>query len=247
MELEYRDDRRRGKIIVVVGVILALVAGGAAYYLLNQAQTQAGNSALPRVPAVVAVAVIPARQPIKADGRRRPPGPPRRLERERRRRRREPGHRPGARRDDPPEPARDDEHAELVDRGRPRSRSSDPRNRSRPTPSRSAPSRSPSPTISRSVACSARPVGRRARDGHRRAARDPLRDRPVRDRPGHQGHLSGHGHPRPPGLVLHHASDPAGGGGDPPHAGDRCASRSAWPSARTSTSAPSTPRAWARR
>ena len=66
MELEYRDDRRRGKIIVVVGVILALVAGGAAYYLLNQAQTQAGNSALPRVPAVVAVAVIPARQPIKA-------------------------------------------------------------------------------------------------------------------------------------------------------------------------------------
>jgi len=66
MELEYRDDRRRGKIIVVVGVILALVAGGAAYSLLNPAQTQAGNSALPRVPAVVAVAVIPARQPIKA-------------------------------------------------------------------------------------------------------------------------------------------------------------------------------------
>ena len=66
MELEYRDDRRRGKIIVVVGVIAALVAGGAAYYLLNQAQTQAGNTSLPRVPAVVAVAVIPARQPITA-------------------------------------------------------------------------------------------------------------------------------------------------------------------------------------
>jgi Flp pilus assembly protein CpaB len=66
MELEYRDDRRRGKIIVVVGVILALVAGGAAFYLLNQAQAQAGQSSVARVPAVVAVTVIPARQAIKA-------------------------------------------------------------------------------------------------------------------------------------------------------------------------------------
>lgn len=67
MEMEFRDDRRRGKIVIVLGVVLALVAGGGAYYAVNQAQQQAGQGSLNRVPAVVAVAVIPARQPITAD------------------------------------------------------------------------------------------------------------------------------------------------------------------------------------
>lgn len=65
MELEYKDDRRRGRIVIVAGVILALVAGGIAYYTLNQAQQQAGKSGTQKVQAVVAVAVIQARQAIK--------------------------------------------------------------------------------------------------------------------------------------------------------------------------------------
>jgi Flp pilus assembly protein CpaB len=64
MELEYRDDRRRARAVVVLGIILAVVAGGAAYFFVNQAQQQAGQSALTRTNVVVAVKVIPARQEI---------------------------------------------------------------------------------------------------------------------------------------------------------------------------------------
>ena len=64
MELEYRDDRRRSRFVVVLGIVLALVAGGAAYFLVNQAQEQAGQASAPRVNAVVAIKVIPARQAI---------------------------------------------------------------------------------------------------------------------------------------------------------------------------------------
>jgi Flp pilus assembly protein CpaB len=66
MELEYRDDGRRGKFVVVIGVILALMAGGAAFYFVSQAQQQAGQSTVQRVPAVVAVQTIPARTAITA-------------------------------------------------------------------------------------------------------------------------------------------------------------------------------------
>jgi hypothetical protein len=66
MELEFRDDRRRGRIVVVLGVILAVVAGGAAYYFVSQAQQQAGRAEVTRIPAVVAVKTIPARQVIEA-------------------------------------------------------------------------------------------------------------------------------------------------------------------------------------
>ena len=66
MELEYRDDRRRGRFVVVLGVVLAVLAGGAAYYFVSQAQQQAGRSSLSQVAAVVAVKAIPARQPIAA-------------------------------------------------------------------------------------------------------------------------------------------------------------------------------------
>ncbi len=67
MEMEYRDTNRRGRFIVILGLILALVAGGSAFYLLSQAQQQAGSGSAPKVGIVVAVRQIPARKPIEAD------------------------------------------------------------------------------------------------------------------------------------------------------------------------------------
>lgn len=67
MELEYRDNSRRGKWIVAFGVVLALAAGAAAFFLINQAQQQAGQAGLQRVSVVVAARPIAARKPIEAD------------------------------------------------------------------------------------------------------------------------------------------------------------------------------------
>jgi Flp pilus assembly protein CpaB len=67
MDMEFRDDRRRGKFIIALGLILAVVAGGAAFYMVTQAQGQAGQSDLPKVAIVVAVRAIPARQAIVAE------------------------------------------------------------------------------------------------------------------------------------------------------------------------------------
>jgi Flp pilus assembly protein CpaB len=64
MELEFQDDRRRGRIVMGLGLILAIIAGGAAYYAVNQAQLQSGQGDLQRVPAVVATTLITARQAI---------------------------------------------------------------------------------------------------------------------------------------------------------------------------------------
>jgi len=47
--------------------VLALAAGGAAFYLINQAQQQAGQSELTKVTVVVAARPIPARKPVEAD------------------------------------------------------------------------------------------------------------------------------------------------------------------------------------
>ena len=66
MEMEYKDPSRRGRYIVIVGVILAVVAGGAAFFLINQAQQQAGQAGLQRVAVVVAAQTIPARKLIEA-------------------------------------------------------------------------------------------------------------------------------------------------------------------------------------
>ena len=60
MEMEYKDPSRRGRYIVIVGVILAVVAGGAAFFLINQAQQQAGQAGLQKVAVVVALQAIPA-------------------------------------------------------------------------------------------------------------------------------------------------------------------------------------------
>jgi Flp pilus assembly protein CpaB len=65
MEMEYRDPSRRGRWIVVLGVVLALVAGGAAFYLINQAQQQAGEAGVETINVVVAARTIPARKPIE--------------------------------------------------------------------------------------------------------------------------------------------------------------------------------------
>ena len=66
MEMEYRDPAKRGKFIVVIGVLLAVVAGGAAFYLINQAQQQAGQGELQKTDVVVALRAIPARKPVEA-------------------------------------------------------------------------------------------------------------------------------------------------------------------------------------
>src|ERR1044072_7323290 len=66
MELEYKDDRRKGRFVILAGGILALVAGGIAFYTVNQAQQQANDPATNKISLVVAVNTIPAREPVKA-------------------------------------------------------------------------------------------------------------------------------------------------------------------------------------
>ncbi|HUQ43746.1 MAG TPA: SAF domain-containing protein [Candidatus Limnocylindria bacterium] len=62
--MEYKDSNRRGKFVIIVGVVLAVVAGGAAFYLINQAQQDAGEGPAQKVAVVVAAQAIPARTPI---------------------------------------------------------------------------------------------------------------------------------------------------------------------------------------
>lgn len=66
MEMEYKDNNRRGRYIIILGVVLALAAGGAAFFVVNQAQQTAGAGNTPKVTVVVALRVIPARKPIEA-------------------------------------------------------------------------------------------------------------------------------------------------------------------------------------
>ncbi|HEY8631995.1 MAG TPA: Flp pilus assembly protein CpaB, partial [Candidatus Limnocylindrales bacterium] len=65
--MEYRDPSKRGRWIVLIGVVLALAAGGAAFFLVNQAQQQAGQGNLQKVAVVVAARPIPARKPVEAE------------------------------------------------------------------------------------------------------------------------------------------------------------------------------------
>ena len=64
--MEYRDPSKRGRWIVIIGVVLALAAGGAAFFLINQAQQEAGQAGLQKVAVVVAAQTIPARKIIEA-------------------------------------------------------------------------------------------------------------------------------------------------------------------------------------
>ena len=66
MEMEYQDPAKRGKFIVVVETVLALAAGGAAFYLISEAQQQAGQGDLQKIDVVVALRAIPARKPVEA-------------------------------------------------------------------------------------------------------------------------------------------------------------------------------------
>jgi Flp pilus assembly protein CpaB len=65
MEMEYKDNSRRGRLILILGVVLALIAGGTSFYLINQAQQQAGQGPLEKVTIVVAAKDILARTPIQ--------------------------------------------------------------------------------------------------------------------------------------------------------------------------------------
>ena len=67
MEMEYKDPSKRGRWIVIIGVVLAIAAGGAAFFLISQAQQQAGQAGLQKVAVVVAARMIPARKPIETD------------------------------------------------------------------------------------------------------------------------------------------------------------------------------------
>jgi Flp pilus assembly protein CpaB len=67
VEMEYKDPSKRGKSIVVIGIVLAIAAGGAAFFLINQAQQQAGQGSLQKVAVVVAARPIQARIPIVAE------------------------------------------------------------------------------------------------------------------------------------------------------------------------------------
>ncbi len=66
MEMEYKDNSRRGRIIIILGVLLALVAGGTSFYLINNAQQSAGQGPLEKVTIVVAARDIAARTPLEA-------------------------------------------------------------------------------------------------------------------------------------------------------------------------------------
>jgi len=65
MEMEYRDNGRRGRFVIVIGLMLAVIAGGSAFFVINQAQKSATGNVI-TVPVVVAVRQIPARKPIEA-------------------------------------------------------------------------------------------------------------------------------------------------------------------------------------
>jgi Flp pilus assembly protein CpaB len=65
MEMEFNDNRGRGRFVIVMGLILAVVAGGAAFFLISQAQQQAAQPGA-KVAIVVATRQIPSRKPIEA-------------------------------------------------------------------------------------------------------------------------------------------------------------------------------------
>ena len=66
MEMEYRDNSRRGKLIIALGIVLALIVGAASFFLLSQASQQASQGPVQKVSVVVAAKDIVARTPVVA-------------------------------------------------------------------------------------------------------------------------------------------------------------------------------------
>ena len=66
MDQEFRDDGHRGRWSSSLGVVLAVVAGGAAFFLISRPSSRPVRPHAQKVPAVVAIAVIPAREVIEA-------------------------------------------------------------------------------------------------------------------------------------------------------------------------------------
>ena len=67
MEMEYKDNNRRGKFVIIAGVVLAVVAGAASFYLISQARNDGGGE-ITLVDIVVAAQAIPARTPVPPGG-----------------------------------------------------------------------------------------------------------------------------------------------------------------------------------
>ena len=63
MEMEYKDNNRRGKFVIIAGVVLAVVAGAASFYLISQARNDGPGEAV-MIDVVVAAQAIPARSPV---------------------------------------------------------------------------------------------------------------------------------------------------------------------------------------
>src|SRR5829696_3065769 len=64
MEMEYKDNNRRGKFVIIAGVVLAIVAGATSFFLINQAQQKGSEGPGEMVTVVVAAQIIPARTPV---------------------------------------------------------------------------------------------------------------------------------------------------------------------------------------
>jgi len=67
MEMEYKDPSKRGRWIIVLGLILAVGAAAGAFYLINNAQQQAGHGEIKTTTGVVAAAAIPAKTTLTAE------------------------------------------------------------------------------------------------------------------------------------------------------------------------------------
>ena len=235
MELEYKDDRRKGRFVILAGVILALVAGGIAFYTVNQAQQRRTT----RRPTRSASSSRSTRSP-RASRSRPPTSSVREVPLD-------PTNANGVitdaslvggadrRRDDPPGPAGHDQHAGVRHRGRglldpPARRELRPRLRGL------------AGDLDHRLG---RPRGRRHAHGrrerrrvrHDRRRRPQRHDRQVHLRPVDEGDLPGRHDPRAQGRVLHHPRPRGRGRGDRPPPGDGRRDVQPCPAARSRTSA----------
>jgi len=66
MEMEYKDPSKRGRWIIVLGLVLAVGAAAGAFYLINNAQQQAGHGSIKTTTGVVAAKPLPAKTTLAA-------------------------------------------------------------------------------------------------------------------------------------------------------------------------------------